>query len=526
MHSIPARRTSFTRMGQESYTKLRTIFLVFFIIKLAIVLSLPAIVAQDTSDISTSKSGTLEEVSVAGEEVILPDAGTTPDSPFYGLDLAFERMGDAIALGKAAKAERGLKHAQERLSEVRIMVEKNKLQAAEKARAEHARKLQEVDTESDDDGIDDSRRNEIKRRLIQNRIHAERISDSMGMKMRLKAREMKLSQEQMDKLESFLASLAEENSAFEDTDDDSADDSADGNLSEFKAEKATEQIREATEEIKEAEQELGEFGDNESRTTRISAARKLIEEAKKKLANAETAFEEGKYGRAFGQATAAKMLAKHAQRILERSSGGDSDDESDDESEDSKERIKIRINTDPRDDLIRADVNANFYIEFKDRKDLVEKILKELSLSEEQVSELLKSGDEDEDFNPKNQEKKKIELKIRAKEGIAKVDFRMRFFINTAERSKAASEISSVLTALAESDLKDALVSREMDRVKEIKNLKMKLLEKRGKMKQGVERVGQKEIEGDDDEDGDNEDDDSDSTGSNSSWNWSGRRRG
>ena len=512
-------------MNPDSYKKIRTIFLVFFIIKLAIVLSLPAIVAQDTSDAGTSESGTLEEVSEADEGVVLPDPGVSPDSPFYGLDLAFERMGDAIALGKAAKAERGLKHAQERLSEVRIMVEKNKLQAAEKARAEHARKLQEVDTESDDDGIDDSRRNEIKRRLIQNRIHAERISDSMGMKMRLKAGEMEISQEQMDKLESFLASLAEENSAFEDTDDDSADDSANGNLSEFKAEKATEQIREATEEIKEAEQELGEFGDNESRTTRISAARKLIEEAKKKLANAETAFEEGKYGRAFGQATAAKMLAKHAQRILERASDED-DDESDDESEDSKERIKIRINTDPRDDLIRADVNANFYIEFKDRKDLVEKILKELSLSEEQVSELLKSGDEDEDFNPKNQEKKKIELKIRAKEGIAKVDFRMRFFINTAERSKAASEISSVLTALAESDLKDALVSREMDRVKEIKNLKMKLLEKRGKMKQGVERVGQKEIEGDDDEDGDNEDDDSDSTGSNSSWNWSGRRRG
>ena len=62
-----------------------------------------------------------------------------------------------------------------------------------------------------------------------------------------------------------------------------------------------------------------------------------------------------------------------------------------------------------------------------------------------------------------------------------------------------------------------------MDRVKEIKNLKMKLLEKRGKLKQGVERVGQKEIEGDGDEDGDNEDDDSDSTGSNSGGNGRGR---
>lgn len=500
-------------MGQELFNRFRTILLVFFIIKLALVLSFPAVLAQE-ADASGAAGDADSEIE---EEVVLPDAGTTPDSPFYGLDLAMERLGTAFAFGKAAKAERKLNHAEERLSEVRKMVEKNKLGAAERARTEHVRKLQEVEDGSKDKGggVDDARRGEIKRRIIQNRIHAERVSDAMEMRMRLLHKEKKLSQEELEKLETFLASLAEENAAFDDADD--ADDSADSSISKFKAERVAEQISEAAEEIEEAEEELAEFGDAASRTEMINTARRLIGEAKEKLANAETAFKEEKYGMAFGQATAAKMLAKNAQRILERA--GSSDDENDDDSDNGREEIKIKIITDARDELSRADINANFYIEFKDRQDLIDKILKELALSPEQVGELLKV--EDEDLNQRNQERKKLEMMVKAKDGIAKIDFRMRFFMNTAEKTKASSEISSALTSLTASDLTDALTTNEMVRKKEVQKMNMKLRER---LSSGNEReIEIKDESGDEDEE--DEEGDSNSTSSNSSGRGRGRGR-
>ncbi len=55
----------------------------------------------------------------------LPDAGTTPDSIFYGLEKAFESVGLAFASNKAKKR---LQLAEERLAEMQAMSDKNKSQ--------------------------------------------------------------------------------------------------------------------------------------------------------------------------------------------------------------------------------------------------------------------------------------------------------------------------------------------------------------------------------------------------------------
>jgi DNA repair exonuclease SbcCD ATPase subunit len=64
-------------------------------------------------------------IAIAQEEE-LPDAGTTPDSILYGLDKAFESISLALTFNKAAKAEKRLQMASERLSELKVMTDKGK----------------------------------------------------------------------------------------------------------------------------------------------------------------------------------------------------------------------------------------------------------------------------------------------------------------------------------------------------------------------------------------------------------------
>jgi len=65
------------------------------------------------------------------------DPGITPDSFLWGLDKASERIDLLLTFDKSEKAKKGLAHAHERLSEVKAMIEENKLEAAEKAKESH-----------------------------------------------------------------------------------------------------------------------------------------------------------------------------------------------------------------------------------------------------------------------------------------------------------------------------------------------------------------------------------------------------
>ncbi|MCH8048480.1 hypothetical protein IIC44_00040 [Patescibacteria group bacterium] len=76
-------------------------------------------------------------------------------------------------------------------------------------------------------------------------------------------------------------------------------------------EKAVEQIRRAATMIERAQEKAQGVGDLRE------AAKNLLEQAERHLASAEVAFEEEKYGEAFGQARAAEVAARNALRALE-----------------------------------------------------------------------------------------------------------------------------------------------------------------------------------------------------------------
>ncbi len=100
---------------QQKYNKifLKGILLIF------LVLLLPMIIAQET----------------------LKDPGVTPDSPLWGLDKALEQISLFLKISPNSKVTKGLEIASERLSEVKVMIEENKLEAAEKAQKEHNKTL-------------------------------------------------------------------------------------------------------------------------------------------------------------------------------------------------------------------------------------------------------------------------------------------------------------------------------------------------------------------------------------------------
>lgn len=103
--------------------KMKILMAVFSV--LLLVLSLPATAAQaDNSSAPAPEEGV--------------KAGILPDSPLYFFDKFLARISLTLTFDKAAKAEKSLKIANERLLEVKAMALKGKLEHAAKAQQEYS----------------------------------------------------------------------------------------------------------------------------------------------------------------------------------------------------------------------------------------------------------------------------------------------------------------------------------------------------------------------------------------------------
>lgn len=81
----------------------------------------------------------------AGENLTLPDAGTTPSSPFFGLERAQETVSLALTFNKQKKAEKRLHMAEERLAEAEKLADRNSSRGMEKALRMHARAMENAE---------------------------------------------------------------------------------------------------------------------------------------------------------------------------------------------------------------------------------------------------------------------------------------------------------------------------------------------------------------------------------------------
>ncbi|MBS3090250.1 hypothetical protein J4433_00590 [Candidatus Pacearchaeota archaeon] len=133
--------------------------------------------------------------------ITLPSAGVMPDSPFYGLEMALERIRLALTLNKAEKARLGLAYAEERLSELKLLVEAKKLKAAERAREEHQKLMLQVrdrikEVEEENETREAEEKIKIEKKIRQQEIALDEVESGIKIKGNLTAEQ----QESLDKL--------------------------------------------------------------------------------------------------------------------------------------------------------------------------------------------------------------------------------------------------------------------------------------------------------------------------------------
>lgn len=82
------------------------------------------------------------------------EAGTTPDSPFYGLDVWWDEMRVKLSMGDAQKAKVRIMIAEERIAEMETMAKEANENGIEIARKEHQKQIQEYKSHQEKIGKD------------------------------------------------------------------------------------------------------------------------------------------------------------------------------------------------------------------------------------------------------------------------------------------------------------------------------------------------------------------------------------
>lgn len=168
---------------------------------LLLLLALPTVLGQ----VENASAG-----ATASEEV---KAGITPDSPLYFFDTAFSRLSLALTFNKAAKAEKGLKIAQERLLEVQAMAEKGKPDKAAKAEKEYEAALATATKAADEiesGGNSESARNALEKiSQLQNQTesHYDKITEVKDAI--LQRQKTRMSAEQIAQLQQVFGRIEE-----------------------------------------------------------------------------------------------------------------------------------------------------------------------------------------------------------------------------------------------------------------------------------------------------------------------------
>lgn len=260
-----------------------------------------------------------------------------------------------------------------------------------------------------------------------------------------------------------------------------------------KTEKALAQIAEAEDEIGKAKELI-----NVTNETTV-AAKKMLALAENELSLAKEAFDAGKYGEAFGQATAAGNHAEAAIKIFKKRAvgwyKGESDKVDAEIREKGREKVKADIETESAKvkvecekkildgkvkrvcttenererEYVRAkfEANANIgatgtlvKIELKftstsqNASVVAQEILSRLNVSGEQLSKILKLENETEEL------RERIKGELKAKDGASRITFDFRFPVNATDKDGIVTAIISRLSSLTVEQVQSAIESK------------------------------------------------------------------
>ncbi len=259
------------------------------------------------------------------------EAGVTPDSPFYGMDVAMDNIGLMFTFNKAKKAEKKLLIANERLKEAKMMGLKNNLDAMEKARARHDEMLLSAEDDIDAIGTGDEaealKTNMKIKTMLQ--MHKQEVSDvEQELTLRVRGR---LTVNQQEKLDAFLESMkgslssvdvkvqnrGEKIKAVMKRTHNMSDAEIEGEFENYSMEAAEEHLGDKAENlISQAEKAIVHAEDliakKEEAGRNVTYAKEQLEDAKMILAEAKAEYEDGNIEDAVGLAFKAKRLAIYA----------------------------------------------------------------------------------------------------------------------------------------------------------------------------------------------------------------------
>lgn len=290
---------------------------------------------------------TAETGNATGETIIGESAGTLPDSPFYGLKRFGEGIQSFFTFDQIEKTKLKYRLAQLRLMEADAMASLNKTQLAGNALNEYEDDLNEA--ASDKERLSASGRNTTeladivgngtyRHILVLQNVYGK-VPDSaksaiMDAIEKTLEKQGQISQEHSDAglvnititignrtitrqvpagfAERFLEKAGELKGKISEEVEIENETELKSDIAEktgIDREKAQEQIDDAREQVNEAAQKLA------SLNITNSTANKLLQNAESHLNKSEQAFNDGKYGEAFGQAISAESIAKNAEKL-------------------------------------------------------------------------------------------------------------------------------------------------------------------------------------------------------------------
>ena len=381
---------------------------------------------------------TAQDTSVSAED--LPEAGTTPDSIFWGIDRALENIDLALTFDKSAKAQKGLEHAAERLLEVKAMIEKNKLDHAEKAELAHKRKLEKVRIDiaslAEEEEEDLTKVVEFENSLEEQ----EDVLSKIRARVRIKI-EGELTDEQRLRLFAFLNSL-DENIGRVRIDIENKEERTLTRIEQRTGKSKTE-IRDKFSRSKEEkrvkakiflEEDFSlvkveykfEYRSKEEITNKKAMIRRIIErfatskEEANRLLKMERVDENGKDREEVeiwhvppGNPEESHKIIIGAPAVSAHLSHGDSlgrcDNGSDnsitEQDEDDKERLRIKVEI--RENRVKVRIELRF-IDGTDRDSIIEEIVKRTQLTPEQIREALEIRHKEKEFDGKRRIKVEV----------------------------------------------------------------------------------------------------------------------
>ncbi|MBU2104631.1 MAG: hypothetical protein KKF67_02570 [Nanoarchaeota archaeon] len=334
---------------------------------------------------------------INAQQITTTDAGITPDSLFWGLDKAFDQISLLLTTGDVDKAKKGLEIAEERLSEIREMIEENKLEEAKKAKEAHGKTLvkvkEKVEGVEEDDSLEEIRKViEIEKELENHDGEVEQTFGKLKVKIEI---EGEITQEQKDLIDSILNSLKGQTGEVEieienkknkikieiEQETGKSEEEIEIEIEGIEKEKGIKKQEKALEAIEEAEEEFNEFleeAEEENRTI----FQGIINQFNSLLEQSKFEYEQGNY-------MEAKKLAKQAKRLL---------DESEEFQEGEHEQIKIKIEEGKAEVEIEiGEAEWEFELETTDLDTIVNEILERTGLSPEKIKSIMNVEEEGED---------------------------------------------------------------------------------------------------------------------------------